>query len=135
MPVPSICFALMNPIFQPAMQIIEAITVSNPMIVTTALPHRYTVGAIVSLVIPEICGMQQANGLSGTILSLGAGPMPTTFTLDIDSSTFDIFAIPAPGSDPLNPYPNKFPCAQVIPSGEITMTTDATFQNILPNQI
>jgi hypothetical protein len=131
MPVPAICFAMINPIFQPSMQIIESITNTNPMIVTTAQPHGYTVGAIVSLVIPEICGMQQANTLSGTILSLPA-ITGTTFALDIDSTFFDAFAIPGPGPDPLNPYPNKFPCAQVIPSGEITTVTDAALVNILP---
>ena len=134
MPVPSVCFILMNPIFQPSIQVIAAITNSNPMTVTTGLPHGYTVGAIVSLIIPSICGMSQANGLSGTILSLGAGPTPTTFTLNIDSTYFDVFAIPAPSGDPTNPYPNQNPCAQVIPSGEITTTTDAIYENILPFQ-
>jgi len=132
MPAPSICFVNYTPIFYPVMQVIDAISNSNPMTVTTSRPHGYIVGMIVRLDIPIICGMQQADGLYGTILSIGAGPTPTTFTLDIDSTFFDVFAIPAPGPDPLNPYSNQFPCAQVVPAGEVNTIITAAVQNVLP---
>lgn len=111
----------MNPIFQPAMRIIAAITQSNPATVTTTFAHQYINGTIVRLDIPVACGMQQANQLTGTIVVTGA----TTFVINIDTTLFDAFAIP------VDPLPQVNTCAMVVPVGEITATLAAATQNVL----
>ncbi len=64
------CFAYPNPIFQPAMRLIAAITNANPAVVTTTFAHLYLTGLIVRLDLPPAVGMPQANGMTGTITVL-----------------------------------------------------------------
>jgi len=52
--------------------------------------NTYQPGMLIRLFVPRTYGMFQANGLTGTILSI----LDTVLTVDIDSSLFDIFAIP-----------------------------------------
>lgn len=76
---------------------ITAITNSNPMEITVEISNdstennNYIVGMSVSLFIPYSYKMFQADKLVGTILDID----DLTFTLDIDSSNFDVFEIPA----------------------------------------
>ncbi len=66
------------------------------MVVTVAIGNTstevntYIVGMAIRLVIPYTYGMFQANNLVGTILEINGND----FTLDIDSSLFDVFAVP-----------------------------------------
>lgn len=109
-----------NPIFQPAMRIIAAITNAFPASVTTTFAHQYKDLTVVRLDIPVGFGMQQANQLFGTILVTS----PTTFTIDIDTTPFDAFSIPAGTSQ----------AAQVVPIGEDNSTLKAATLNVLnPN--
>ena len=117
----STCYAIVNPIFQPAMRIISAITNANPAVVTTTFAHLYQTKTIVRLDIPPACGMQQANQMTGTIVVTGA----TTFAIDIDTTLFDAFSVPV--SPP--PYINT--CAQVVPIGESNDILSAALQNVL----
>lgn len=109
MPYPpnSACYAYPNPIFQPARRLIDSITNAFPAVVTTTFAHQYKDGTIVRLDIPPADGMQQANQLTGTIVILSA----TTFAIDIDTTHFDVFAIPAAPSYIIDV------CAFVIPIG------------------
>ena len=116
------CIAIMNPVFQPAMRIITAITNSNPAVVTTSFAHQYISGTIVRLDIPPADGMQQADQFFGPILVLS----PTTFSVPLDSTAFTPFAIPV--SPP--PYVNT--CAQAVPIGEVNAILTAAVQNVLP---
>lgn len=109
------------PVFQKAMRIISAITNANPAAVTTTFNHQYVTGMIVRLNIPNGFGMVQANQLYGAIVVTG----DTTFTIDIDTTTFDVFA--APSSFPLN-----YQYAQCTPIGEISPLLSAATQNVLP---
>jgi hypothetical protein len=118
----STCIAIQFPIFQPAMRIVTAITNSFPMVVTTSFAHQYINETIVRLDIPPADGMPQANQLFGPLTVLS----PTTFSLPIDSSLFDIFSIPV--SPP--PYINT--CAQVVPIGENNDILTAATRNVLP---
>lgn len=118
----STCIAVMNPTFQPSMRIITAITNSNPAIVTTSFPHNYKTGTIVRLDIPPADGMQQADQFFGPIIVLSS----TTFSVPLDTTMFDVFAIP--GSPP--PYINT--CAQAVPIGEVNEILTAAVQNVLP---
>lgn len=117
------CYADPNPTFKPAMRLITAITQNVFTTVTTSFDHGYTTGLTVRINIPPACGMEQLDGFVGDITVTGA----TTFTLDIDSTYFQPFAIPAA------PYPIwADTCAQVIPIGENnSMLTEAT-RNVLP---
>ena len=118
----SFCYANPDPIFQPAMRLIASITNANPATVTTTFANQYKTGLIVRLDLPPAVGMQQANGLTGTITVIDA----TSFTIDIDTTNFDIFSIlGSPG-----PFDNT--CAQVIPIGEINETVYLATRNVLP---
>jgi hypothetical protein len=117
-----ICISVVDPIFQPAMRNVIAITNANPASVTTSFPHNYVSNAIVRLNIPFALGMQQANRMLGTITVTGA----TTFTIDIDTTHFNPFAIP------VDPSPLTNVCAYVVPVGEANKTFAAAVQNILP---
>jgi len=104
------------------MRLIAAVTQSNPTEVTTTFAHGYISGTIVRLDIPPACGMQQMNGLTGTILVTGT----TTFDINIDSTLFDAFSIP------VSPGAHEDICAQVVPIGEVSAILTAAVQNILP---
>lgn len=119
----STCYAQPNPVFQPAMRIIAAISQSNPMSVTTTFAHQYLNGTIVRLDIPPADGMPQANQMFGPIVVTGS----TTFTLPFDSTTFTAFSIP------VSPLPQTNTCAQVVPIGELNATLLAAVQNVLPH--
>ncbi len=116
------CYANPDPIFQPAMRLIEAITNADPASVTTTFAHQYSTGIIVRLDIPVACGMQQANGLSGTITVTS----DTTFLIDINTTKFDPFAIPEDAPANVNI------CAQVVPIGEVNETLKYAVRNVLP---
>jgi len=116
------CYANPDPIYQPAMRLIAAITNSNPAAVTTTFAHQYSTGIIVRLDIPVADGMQQANGLIGPITVTS----PTTFTMAIDTTQFDPFSIP------MSAPPNINICAQVVPVGEVNETLDYAVRNVLP---
>ena len=118
------CFAFRNPIFQPAMRLIAAITNDVQALVTTTFEHQYKTGVIVRLDIPIACGMQQANQLTGNIIVVS----PTMFLISIDTTLFDPFSIPVDA----NPHVDI--CAQVVPVGEINeLLTQATRNTLNPN--
>ncbi len=118
------CYANPNPIFQPAYRLIASITQSSPAIITTTFAHNYKTGMIVRIDVPPADGMQQINGLTGTIVVTGQ----TTFTIDIDTTAFDIFSIPV--------VPTRLnTCAQVVPIGEVSATLLAATINVLPSGV
>lgn len=118
----STCYADPNPTFYPAMRLISDITNAFPAVVTTTFANQYQTGLIVRLDLPPAVGMQQANGLTGTITVLS----DTTFSIPIDTTSFDVFEIPpSPG-----PFDNT--CAQVVPIGEDNDTFYLATQNVLP---
>lgn len=120
----STCYANPNPVFQPAMRIISAITNSFPATVTTTFAHQYKSGTIVRLDIPPADGMQQISGQTFPILVTGA----TTFTVPVNTTNFDPFAIP------VSPSPHVNTCAMVVPVGEVSATLIAATINVLNSQ-
>src|ERR1700679_1012323 len=87
----------------PGFLLISAISNSYPMVVTivNSSENTYVPNQVVRLFIPNSYGMQQANGLSGEILSING----LNFSLDINSSQFDIFVVPNPLSYPVPEQP------------------------------
>lgn len=116
------CFSNPSPMFQPAMRIISSITNANPAVITTTIDHDYLSGEIIRLIIPDGFGMEQANNLIGKITVTGT----FTFSVDIDTITFDVFAAPSP-------LPSAYTCAQIIPVGEISSTLAGATKNALPS--
>lgn len=113
-------FALQSPTFQPAMRVISAITNANPAQVTTSFNHNYGTGEIVKIfwqLGDDDFGMRQINGQLGTITVTG----PTTFTINIDSTSYNAFSIP--GSAKQN--------AMVLPVGEVNSTLQFATNNVL----
>lgn len=116
------------PAFQPAMRNILSITQAYPAVFTTTFDgtnpgdHQYLTGLIVRIRIPEFFGMEQMNGFLGSITVLS----PSTFSMDIDSTNFDPFVVPAsqPG--------NLETPAQVVPVGEVVDTLTSSTRNVLP---
>jgi len=91
---------------------------SNPAVITTSFDHGYSSGTIIKIKIPFVCGMEGIDGYSGVITVTGTD----TFTVDVDSTNFNAFAIPAA---PVPVWADT--CAQVIPIGEVNdMITGAT---------
>lgn len=111
------------PTYQPAMRVISNITNAIVATVTTTFAHQYIVGTIVRLDIPLTGGMIQANQAVGTILTI---PSPTTFTIDINTTTYDTFTTPTPVSF------LGYQDSQVVPIGEINDILTAATQNVLP---
>ncbi len=111
------------PTFQQGFRLVSAITNAANAAVTTTFPHQYGNGLIVRLIVPSVYGMVQANNLTGTVTVTS----PTTFTLDIDTRTFDTFTYPG-----ATPPPGTRQAAQVIPIGEINSILDQAFHNALP---
>ena len=116
------CYANASPGFKPAYRLITAITRANPAEVTTSVDHGYTSGTVVRLMIPKACGMQQADKMTGEIYVTGVA----TFTIDIDTATFDPFAIPVA----IDPHIDI--CAQVVPIGEDNSMLSEAVRNVLP---
>lgn len=115
------------PVFQRAMRNILSITQDENALVTTTFDgvnpgnHNYSTGLIARLYVPDGFGMVQANGLQGTITKIN----DTQFTIDIDTTNFDAFVVPAY-------QPGAFGTpAQVVPVGEINSILTQATQNVL----
>jgi hypothetical protein len=105
------------------MRLVASITQAFPAVVTTTFAHGYIAGTIVRLNIPPYIGMWQANQAVVTITEvLGQ----TSFAIDLDTSTYEPFAIP----DPIPPLEDS--TAQVVPVGGINGNLRAATQNVLP---
>jgi len=81
----------------PSSLLVTAATKAFPMVITVAIGNStdevntYIEGMCVKLYIPRPYGMFQANGLTGKIISING----SDWSLDIDSTGFDSFSIPA----------------------------------------
>lgn len=85
------------------------ITTAANAVVSFSVAHDFTVGEKVSFRVPSQYGMTEINNKVGSVLSV------TTYsiTVDIDSSAFTAFAMPASGITSSNP----FSPAIVVPVG------------------
>lgn len=107
--------------WQPEARIITKLSQALSAVVTTAVPHGYSLGAIVRLLVPANFGMSQANGLLATILSI---PSANTFTVNVDTSGFTAFAFPQQAPAFASTY------AQVVPVGELSQTFASSEANV-----
>jgi hypothetical protein len=117
--------AIQNPVYEPAVRDISAITNAFPVSITTTFAHSYLSGLIVRIRIPFDFGMQGLGDQIGSVTVTG----PTTFTMPIDTTHFDPFVIPAEA-----PNQPLFTPAQVVPIGEDANILTQSFVNILTPQ-
>lgn len=116
-------FPILNPIFQPAIREIAALSAAysqNVLLlqVTTTQDHLYNDGLVVRLSIPLEYGAQQFNQSKGDI----AVDSPTTFIMAFNEIQFDPFVIPFD--------PKQVPL--VIPIAEDVQFLNSAVQNVLP---
>jgi hypothetical protein len=71
-------------------QTITAITLADPMVITTLKTHNYIAGVLIRFSIPGMFGMQQLNTLEVQVISVTSN----TLTCNLDSSNFTPFAYP-----------------------------------------
>lgn len=109
------------PTFQRAMRIISTISQASSAQVTTTFAHQYQSGELIRFVIPLGFGMQQIDQMQAPITVTGS----TTFTVPIDSTSFDAFSTPST-------FPNNKQYAQVVPFAEIASQLEGATQNVLP---
>lgn len=102
-----------DPIFYPRRRYIINITNASSAVVTLSVTHGYTVGQKIRFNVPAIFGMVEMDGLQGTITAINT--TTNTITVDIDSTSFTAFDIPASTDVPLT-------WAQAVPFGEDTGT-------------
>lgn len=81
-----------EPLFDPRVRYITAITAANPAVITMSVTHGYIVGEVVSFRVPSAFGMDEMDGLTGEITAINTST--NTITVDIDSSGFTAFAFP-----------------------------------------
>lgn len=115
-------------IFRPHSSVILSITKGSTTTVTTFTDHHLITGTIVRLTISPNCGMPQINQKTGTITVIDA----TSFSIPINSLSFDAFVIPEDPDEPGTPPAQQQPCSFVVPIGEDNRMLTAAVQNILP---
>jgi hypothetical protein len=106
--------------FVPNRQQVAGITNANPAVVTTTQNHGYLSGLLVRFYFPINFGMTQVNGIVYPITVLS----PTTFSIPVDSTNYDVFSILSTSQVP-----------EVIPVGEGALTLTSAVvnnQNIIP---
>lgn len=119
--------AIANPIYQPAMRIIQSISQANVgqsivLTITTTFNHQYNTGLIVRLTIPDGFGMTEADQLTSPIVVTG----PTIFTFIVNPIIpLSPFVIPVT-------FPDDYQAAQVVPVGELTAFLNSATVNVLP---
>ena len=90
--------------YKPSIETIESITSDGDnSIITTADEHSYVKGNTVGFLIPQSFGMRELNSLEANVLEV----TDDTLTVDINTTQFTPFVVPATFSTP----------AMVIPIG------------------
>lgn len=111
---------------EPEFLYVTAISQASQAEVTVSIEHSYVVGQLVRFNIPSSCGMSEINGKTGKIVSATGTDTPTgsgvyKFTVDIDSSGYSAFALPASSGSPTT---QLFPT--VAPAGQKTQYNTTT---------
>lgn len=88
----------------PAFLVISGITNAIKPQVTVTTANTYVIGQVVRFSVPFDYGMFQINGLSGAILSVNNTNL--IFTVDVNTSNFDIFTAPSGLAQPATLSPS-----------------------------
>ncbi len=115
----------------PSTLLIGAASRSLPLVITVVavgfglVANTYQVLQNVKFVVPKAYGMQQLNGLVGTIIAISGGG--SIWALNIDSSGFDAYVIPSPSTGLVIP-------ACVVPYGSRNLQYSNTSGRQVPFQ-
>ena len=117
--MPVDCWVVLDPIYQPAMRIVTAVTLSNPAVITTSCPHQYCDGLVVRFDIPIANGMPQLAGTSFPWKTYVVTVIDDThFSVNVDSTSFQDYVDNV--------------CCPVVPVGEQNYTFKQATRNVLP---
>lgn len=108
------------PIFYPRRRFIVEITQASQAVVRFSVAHGYSVGDVIRFHVPSEFGMQQINGRIGRVAAVST--TNNTVTVDISSSNFSAFALPATANATGN-------FAHVVPVGELGFTSSSATDN------
>lgn len=111
------CYINPDPVYRPQTMHISSITKANPAVITTEIDHNYVTGLIVHFRLYSENNMSQINDKILEITVTG----DTTFTVPIDSTTFDAYVDGGDGTQ----------CGQVVPVGENNSILTMATKNIL----
>lgn len=105
----------------PGALLIAAISNTNPMVITItdSEENTYIVGQLVCLTVPDSYGMFQANELTTQITNITG----LNFTVNVDATKFDTFAIPGAGVTISRP-------ASLSPAGSRNLQFDNSTNNV-----
>ncbi|TET75287.1 MAG: hypothetical protein E3J43_08570 [Candidatus Heimdallarchaeota archaeon] len=104
--------------FYPTRRSITSITKASKAILKFSVQHKLEIGQSFKIEIPVIYGMQEMNGLSGSIIEVNTDE--NTITVDIDSSGFSSFEFPLTLDVP-------FSRAEIIPVGTPSSIENANY--------
>ena len=110
----------------PQMMIINAISQSNPCVVTVTQTPEYVPNQFVRLKIPSGWGMPQINNQVAVVTAVNQGLQE--LTLSIDSRNYFAFVYPVGGY-----IPGNGATAQLIPVGDAHGDLAFPFDNLGPN--
>ena len=126
---------LVNPSFKPIVRLISSISRGATTTIVTENAHEYITGMTVRILVPTFTdsnigpggavGMPQINKMTGKITVIDS----TSFSIDIDSTTFDEFVMPVTWPVRIQLHP------QVVPISEEYDMTSAAVRNVLPPQV
>ncbi len=117
--------------YKPSRFVISAITLGSTTLVTTTADHNYVVGQLVRLIIPNANGTYQLNEQSGYVISI---PAVTQVTIDIDSSTYNLFQTSSNPTQPQILAIGNIDSGKINNNGNLNTGTfiPGSFQNISP---
>jgi len=114
-----------QPLFYPRRRVITNITTASQAVVTLSVVHQYIVGQSIRMVVPDVFGMTEMDGILANIVAVDETPTTgNTITIDVDSSAFTTFAFPLTAISPFTP-------AETVPVGEDTSSALALGADIL----
>ena len=114
-----------DPMFYPTTRTVIKVTQAVNALVTTSVVHPYTVGSLVRMKVPAVCGMTQLNDVECTVLTV---PSAYTFTINVDTSAYTAFQWPL-----IAVFPNQV--AEVVPVGQAgTLPYALSFTDATVNQ-
>ncbi len=108
-----------SPLFVPRIRILSNVSQAVNAVVTTTTAHGFSVGQEVRFSVPQVTnteyGMTQLDSSITPFAIVLSTPTSTTFTINVDTTGFGVFAFPAGADVP-------FTFAAVTPFGDDTAT-------------
>lgn len=102
--------------FYPRRRFITSISQAASAVIVMSVTHGFTVGQEVRIIVPDVFGMVEMDGLLGTITAINT--TTNSITVDINSTGFTAFAFPTSAI-----AAGGITFAQVVPVGEAAINS------------